>query len=106
MHTPEKENYPTFILTEVFLSFLKVKHFANEDLVDYPSWFKTEIGIVIRLLGGDRLIDGYMELLPGYISATDDDGRKAVKNKDWDKLMAVLFLGNARHGRFGDLLVD
>ena len=40
---------------------------------------------------GDRLIDGYVKSLPGYMSATDDDGIKAVKHNEWDKLMAVLF---------------
>ena len=31
---------------------------------------------------------------------------KKVKRKELDKLLSVLFLRNANHGRFGELLVE
>ena len=52
------------------------------------------------------MIDRYLQHLPDYVNALDDDGRKAVKYKELQKFMTVLFLWDARHERFVDLLVD
>ena len=59
----------------------------------------------MRLLG-NSLIDGYVMKLPKYTDAVDDSGMKAVKSKELQKFMATLFLRNANHERFGDLLLD
>ena len=105
MHTPEKAKYPTLTLIEVLLSFLKIRQGDNEDLYDYLSWFKTERDIVMRL-AGNNLIDGYIMGLPEYLSATTDSDRKQVKSTELQKFMSELFLRNADHERFGELLVE
>ena len=89
----------------MLLSFLKVKQGDNVDLLDYLSRFKTERNIVMQSLG-KNLFDGCTHHLPGYMNAGDDSGRKAVKSKELDKFMVVLFLKNARHEIFGELLVE
>ena len=52
------------------------------------------------------MMDRYVQQLPDYTNAVDDAGRKDVKHKELEKFMSVLFLSNARHKRFGDLLVQ
>ena len=59
----------------------------------------------MRLLG-NSLIDGYVKQLPDYINAVDGDDKKSVKYNEYQKFMATLFLHNANHERFGDMLMD
>ena len=59
----------------------------------------------MRLLG-NNLLDGYIHQLPDYVNTGDDAGSKAVKSKERDKFMAVLFLRNAHHEICCDLLVE
>ena len=92
-------------LIEVLLSFLKIRQGEHEDLYDYLSRFKTERNIVMRL-AGNNLIDGYIMSLPEYVDAADDNERKQIKKNELQKFMATLFLRNADHERFGDLLMD
>ena len=61
--------------------------------------------IVIKLLG-NSLIDSYVKQLPDYINTVDNDGKRAVKRNEVQKFMETLFLRNANHERFGDLLLD
>ena len=105
MHTPEKAKCPALMLIEVLLSFLKIKQGDNEDLLDYLPQFKSERDIVKRLFR-NKLIDGYIEGLPEYTAAVDDAARQDVKSRELDKFLAVLFLRNANHERFGDLLFE
>ena len=105
MHTPEKAKYPALTLVEVLLSFLKIKQGDNEDLLDYLSQFKSERDIVKRLFR-NKLIDGYIEGLPEYTAAVQDAAWQDVKSRELDKFLAVLFLRNANHERFGDLLFE
>ena len=64
-----------------------------------------EMDITFRLLAR-RIIDGFTKKLPEYLSAADDAARKQVKKNELDKLFSVLFLHNANHDRFGELLVE
>ena len=105
IHTPEKAKYPSLTLIEVLLNFTKIKQGENEELIDYLSRFKTERDITFRLLGRG-LIDGFTEKLPIYLAAADDAARKEIKKNELDKMMSVLFLRNANHERFGELLVE
>ena len=105
MHTPEKAKYPSLTLIEVLLSFTKIKQGKNEELIDYLSRFKTERDIMFRLLGRG-LIDGFTEKLPIYLAVADNAARKEIKRKEFGKMMSVLFLRNANHERFGELLVE
>ena len=105
MHTPEKAKYPTLTLIEVLLSFMKVRQGDNEDLYDYLYQFKTERYIVMRLLG-NNLMDGYIMNLPDYTGAVDDNGRKAINSNAFQMFIGTLFLRNANHERFGDLLLE
>ena len=65
MYTPQKAKYPALTPIEVLLSFMKVIHGENEDLFDYLYRFKTEMDILMRLLG-NSLIDGYVKQLLDY----------------------------------------
>ena len=103
--THEKAKYPSLTLVEVLCSFLKVKQGENEELLEYLTMFKMERDINFLLL--DRgVIDCFTEQLPDDLTEVDDAARKEVKMKELDKLLAVLFLHNANHERFGELLVD
>ena len=67
---------PFLTLIEVLFSLLNVKQGDNEDLLDYLSRFRSEKDVVMRLLD-HKLIDGYVERLPEYMSllVTDTAGR-------------------------------
>ena len=40
------------------------------------------------------------------MTVDNNDAKKAIKIKELDKLLSVLFLRNANHDRFGELLVE
>ena len=60
----------------------------------------------MKRLFRNRLIDGYVEGLPEYTAAVDNTARQDVKSRELDKFLAVLFLRNANHERFEDLLFE
>ena len=64
-----------------------------------------ERDITFRLLGR-VIIDGFTVTLPEFLSAADNDAREKVKNNELDKLLSLLFLCNANHDRFSELLVE
>ena len=112
MHTPEKAKYPQLTLIEVLSNFLKLKQGDNETLLDYYSRFKSEKNVVENLIG-KGLMDVYTEstdeykVLPaGAIIGVETSEQKEVKKKNWERLIAVLFLRNAEHGRYNELLID
>ena len=105
MHTPERAKYPVLTIIEVLWNFLKVKQADSEDLLDYLSRFKSERDVVLRLLG-KNFLDGFSEALPEYTTCSTDDERKVFKENELQKLVAVLFLHNANHARYGELLPD
>ena len=105
MYVPQKAKYPPLTLVEVLSNFIRLKQGDNESLLEYLNRFKGEAEVINRLLG-KRLVDGYTEQLDEYTNAVDDDAKKAVKLKEWNKFIAVLFLRNSEHGRFNDMLVD
>ena len=51
-------------------------------------------------------MDGFSEALPEYATCSTDDERKVFKKNELQKLVAVLFLHNADHVRYGELLTD
>ena len=105
IHTPEKAKHPSLTLVEVLCSFLKVRQGENEEFLEYLTRFKNERDITFWLLGRG-IIDGFTKTFPEYLSAADDAARKQVKKEELDKLLSVLFLHNANHDRFGELLVE
>ena len=105
IHEPKKAKYPSLTLVEVLCSFLKVKQGENEELLEYLTRFKTERDITFQLLGRG-IIYGFTEKFLEYLSAAENAERKQVKKNELDKLLSVLFLHNANHDRFGELLVE
>ena len=105
MHVPQKAKYPPLTLVEVLNSFIRLKQGENETLLEYLSRFKSEAEVINRLFG-KRLVDGYAEQLNDYTTAADADAKKAIKAREWNKFIAILFLRNSESGRFNEMLID
>ena len=66
---------------------------------------KVERDNVLRLLG-NKLIDGYVEETVEYKVLMQNYVRKETKEKELDKFITIMFLGNTDQESFGDLLVE
>ena len=112
MHTPERAKYPQLTLIEVLNNFLKLKQGENESLLDYYSRFKSEKNVVENLVGKGLMdvytesSDEYKALPAGAVIGVDTSEQKKMKKKNWERLIAVLFLRNAEYGRYNELMVD
>ena len=112
MHTPERAKYPQLTHIEMLCNFLKLKQGENESLLDYYSRFKSEKNVVENLIGKGlmdtytKTTDEYQPLPSGAVIGVETNEQKEVKKKNWERLIAVLFLRNTEYGRYNELLVE
>ena len=105
MHTPERAKYPSLTTVEVLANFLKCRQGDKESLIDYLSRFKSERDIVFRIMG-KKFLDGFAENCEDWDNNWGDDRKKEFWANELKKFLAVLFLRNADHSTYNELLVE